>query len=117
MNNPQAQTGGADAQQRLPNKVNQFLFDLKNEACEHGFKAGESWTLQLATDTELTDLKRFHHPIISLRLEPVALLNVYQQVKDKLKQSFSADDAALTPGELAGNEKKLLVAFPARITR
>lgn len=117
MSKSQTPEGGTAAQLHLSNNVNQFLFDLKNEATEHGFKTGESWNLELATDMELTDLKRFHYPVISLRLDPSTLLNVYRQVKGKLNQQFSADDVVLTSAILADNDKKFIAAFPNRIPR
>ena len=58
--------GNADAQQSLlAGQVNLFLFDLKNEANEHGFKPDESWNLQIATDDEIISLKKQYHPVIS----------------------------------------------------
>jgi hypothetical protein len=64
-----------------------FLFDLKNEASEHGFKADESWILQLSTDEEIADLKRQYYPVISSRLKPAALLEVFQSGKTKITAS------------------------------
>lgn len=67
--------GSANAQHRFPeDQVDLFLFDLKNEAAEHGFRAGESWHLQLVTEMELVHLKKYHHPVIALRLAPDYLL-------------------------------------------
>lgn len=110
-------TGRADAQDILAKQVNLFLFDLKNEAVEHGFKADESWTLQLVTEAEMTSLKRYHHPVVSLRLQPEALLTVFQQVKNKLHQSFSKTDMSITISDIIDNDKKHLAAYPARNVR
>ncbi|PTR00840.1 hypothetical protein C8P68_10168 [Mucilaginibacter yixingensis] len=118
MSNQQAHVGSADAQEQAMNsQVNLFLFDLKNEATEHGFKDGESWNLELVTETEMIDLKRHHYPIISVRLLPHALLKVYQQVKSKLQQSLTPAEASLTAGDLANTEKRHLAAYPARSNR
>jgi hypothetical protein len=118
MSNQQALAGSADAQQQLlTTQVNLFLFDLKNEATEHGFKPGESWNLQLATEDEKAGLKKLHHPIVSLRLAPHALLKAYQQVKAQLQQSLNKVDVALSAGDVANDEKKYLVAYPARHIR
>ena len=114
----QALAGSADAQQDiLSRQVNLFLFDLKNEATEHGFKPDESWMLQLATDAEITDLKKLHHPVLSLRLQPEALLQAFQQVKNKMQQSLSKTDMSVTIGDIIDNEKKLLAAYPIRSIR
>src|ERR1700744_996559 len=96
----QARARSADAQQLVTNQANLFLFDLKNEASEHGFKDEDSWTLQLATDEDITSLKRFHHPMVFLKLRPESLLNVFQQVKDKLQQALSKEELALTANDV-----------------
>jgi|GEM_PF-2575547 len=118
MNNQQSLAGGADAQQHfLDGQVNLFLFDLKNEAAENGFKAGELWMLKLATDTEMANLIKNHRPLVSLKLEPEALLNIYQQVKSKLHQSLSKEDTMLSAVDLKNGEKKHLAAYPVRKER
>ena len=118
MSNQQALAGGANAQQTfLAGQVELFLFDLKNEATEHGFKADESWNLQIASEEEMTTLKRQYHPVVSLKLQPDVLLNVYLQVKSKLQQALSKIDLALTDDDLSRDDKRHLAAFPVRITR
>lgn len=117
-NQTNAFVGGTDAQHHfLTNQVELFLFDLKNEASEHGFKPDESWALKLATEAEIAGLKRQFHPIVSLQLQSHALLKVFQQVKNKLQQSISRDDAALTASDLDRDEKKYMVAYPVRNVR
>jgi len=107
--------GYEDAQSHfLKKQVNVFLFDLKNEAIEHGFKPDEYWELQMTTEAEVSVLKKHHYPVISLRLQPNALLKVYQQVKCKLQQSLSKGDIALTEIDLTRDEKNYLTAYPVR---
>ncbi|HVS92727.1 MAG TPA: hypothetical protein VHE59_11875 [Mucilaginibacter sp.] len=118
MNTQQALVGSADAQQNfLAEKVNVFLFDLKNEASEHGFKAGESWNIRVATDNEITGLRRNNHPVLSLKLQSNELLRAYLHIKGRLEQSLTKDDIALTADDLAKNEKWHLAAYPARSFR
>jgi len=104
--------GGVRAQQLLTRQVNLFLFDLKNEASEHGFKADDSWTLQLATDQEMAALKKLHYPLISLKLSPDILLKVFQQVKDKLQQSLSQQEEELTVKDLIREGIGTMAAYP-----
>lgn len=107
--------GSADAQHNfLLSQVELFLFDLKNEATEHGFGKNDPWHLQTATDKELTDLKRQNHLVISVRLQPDLLLKMYQQVKSKLQQSLSVNDAGLTVADLIAGEKMHLAAYPTK---
>lgn len=100
-----------EAQQAALSKVNLFMFDLKNEAQERGFKADDSWTLELATEKDLNTLRRAHHPIVLMKLAPSILLKVYQQVKSQLNQLASATDEALTDEDILTNEKKYLAAY------
>lgn len=118
MSTQKALMGSADAQQNfLVEKVNLFLFDLKNEACEYGFKAHESWNIRLATDKEITGLRRNNHPVLSLKLPANELLKAYLHVKGKLEQSISNEDMVLTADDLARNEKWHLAAYPERSFR
>lgn len=118
MNNQRALVAGADAQQHfLDNQVNIFLFDLKNEASEHGFKLGESWNIQMVTDDEIISLKRTHYPVIYMRLKPQALLHVYEQVSIKLQKFTNKSDAIVSEADLTRDGKNHLVAFPIRNSR
>lgn len=118
MNNERALVAGADAQQHfLDSQVNIFLFDLKNEANEHGFKLGESWHVQMVTDDEIASLKRIHNPVIYMRLKPPVLLHVYQQVKIKLKYLVNKDDATISVADVSRDGKNYLAAYPLRNSR
>jgi hypothetical protein len=113
MSDQQAPTGNAQAHSNhLAAEANLFLFDLHNEATERGFKQPNQWQLQLATDSEISYLKKHHHPIVTLRLQPDALINVYQQVKYQLQQLLSKEDNELTSAGIVRDEKKHLVAYP-----
>jgi len=116
--NEQALAAGADAQQHfLADKVNIFLFDLKNEAVEHGFKSGDSWSLQMANDNEIVNLKRTHNLVISMRFKPYVLLQAYQQVKGKMQQSANQIETDLSVNDLIREGKQHLVAYPLRTSR
>jgi len=113
MSTPQrAFSGNADTQ-NLARQVNIFLFDLKNEATEHGFKSDDSWTLQLATDADMVSLRRNHYPMVSVKLCPDALLNVFQQVKGKLQQALSMQEVELTVDDLTRDGITQMTAYPA----
>jgi hypothetical protein len=117
-NNQQALAGDADAQRHfLTNQVNLFLFDLKNEATEHGFRTEDSWTLQLATEEQIIGLKRQHHPMISLRLHPDILLSAFRQVKTKLQQSLNKQELALTISDIGREGISQIAAYSSREPR
>jgi len=118
MSNDNVLGATADAQQQfLDNKANIFLFDLKNEAAEHGFKHGESWHLQIATDDEVVRLKRLHYPVITMKLKPNALLGVYQQVKSRIKQYVDKSENELSETDLIRDGKHHIAAYPLRAFR
>ncbi|AYL99006.1 hypothetical protein [Mucilaginibacter celer] len=101
---------------QLAIKVNLFMFDLKNEATELGFKAGETWALELVSDIEAKHLKKQHQPVVSLSLQSSALLSAFREVKNKLQQTLTPQDMLLTTNDLNRDEKKYLVAYPVRNT-
>lgn len=110
--------GSASAQhQSLNGQAAIFLFDLKNEATEHGFGESGSWTLELATEGELRSLRRLHHPVIALRLKPHDLLNIFKQVKSKLQQPLTRQEMELNANDMTMNNKNQLVAYPAQKAR
>ncbi|MGN6638642.1 MAG: hypothetical protein ACTHJ8_06995 [Mucilaginibacter sp.] len=105
--------GSANAQQdALTRQVNLFLFDLKNEACEHGFQSADAWTIQMASNDEMTLLKKQHHPFIALHLYPDALLNVFLRVKLKMQQPLSKQEMSLTISDLTRDNFEYLAAYP-----
>ncbi len=111
-------TDGAIAQQHLEDKqVNLFMFDLKNEATERGFKHDNVWTLQLASDEEMAGLKRLYIPVISLRLKPQSLLNIFKQVRTKLQQALSETELAIAAVEIERKDKIYIAAYPAAIVK
>lgn len=114
MSNQKNATVNAAEQQTILGKVNLFLFDLKNEAKERGFKPHDSWILELATDNDLRLLRRSHHPIILMKLQPTILLRVYLQIKSKLNQAHSDTDLALTNKDITNNEQQYLVAYAVK---
>lgn len=91
--------------------ANLFLFDLKNEATEHGFKADQAWALQLSTVAEIAALKRLYHPLVTVRIDPAAMLQAYRLVKARLQQPLTDADDALTEAAIVRDELTHLAAF------
>lgn len=109
-------TDVATAQQLLEDKqVNLFLFDLKNEATERGFKSDNQWTLQLASDEEMAGLKRLYFPVVSLHLQSNSLLNIFKRVKSKLKQDLSDTELAIATADINRDDKKFMAAYPTKV--
>lgn len=114
----QAFAGDTDAQRHyLTNQVNLFLFDLKNEAAEHGFRVEDSWTLQLATEEQTISLKRHRHPMISLKLHPDILLSAFRAVKIGLQQPLSRQESEVTVSDIGREGISVIVAYSSREPR
>ncbi len=109
-------TDVATAQQLFEDKqVNLFLFDLKNEATERGFKSDNPWTLQLASAEEMAGLKRLHFPVVSLRLQSNSLLNIFKRVKSQLKQVLSETELAIATADINRDDKSYIAAYPTKV--
>ncbi|WP_426587504.1 hypothetical protein [Mucilaginibacter sp. R-33] len=87
MSNQQPPMRAADAQRHLlSGQVNPFSFDPKNEADELGFKPGEPWNPQIATENEMIGLKKQYHPVISLRLQVQTLLTDQSEITANVRR-------------------------------
>ncbi|MDB4920610.1 hypothetical protein [Mucilaginibacter sp.] len=64
-----------------------YLYDLMNAAKEHGFKADDSWELNMVTDSGRSKLQKDYYPAIAMKILPEMLLQVFNSTKSGLKQS------------------------------
>jgi hypothetical protein len=66
-----------------------YLYDLMNAAKEHGFKADDSWELNMVTDSGRSKLQKDYYPVVAVKILPEMLLQVFHSAKSALKQTFS----------------------------
>lgn len=95
----------ADAQTRV------YMYDLMNEAKEHGFKADDIWQLNAVTEAEKIKLQRDYYPAIATKVYPEILVQVFQQIKAKLKQSLNLQEQEMNTRSVLKEDLTYIVAF------
>ncbi|HTI57767.1 hypothetical protein [Mucilaginibacter sp.] len=88
-----------------------YVYDLNNCAREFGFKDDEGWELSLATQDERKALEKKYYPIVSTKVLPEILVELFGLVKDKLEQARSNIQNQLDAGNKADSNMQYLVAF------
>jgi hypothetical protein len=95
-----------------------YLFDLNNCAREFGFKADEGWELCLASQEEKKALEKQYSPIVSTKVLPEILADLFNSVKTGLSQVKSGIQNSI---DVKGNglrDLQYLVAYnPKRLIR
>ena len=98
-------------------QVNLYLYDLQNEAREHGFKNDDSWTIIMVTDNDRLQLQKNYYPVVSQSLNPDVLWLFLHHVKTKLNQSLSKDEEAADVLTIIRDELKYIVAYNSKRQR
>jgi len=88
-----------------------YLYDLNNCAKEFGFKEDEGWELSLATDEEKKSLQKKYYPVISTKVVPEILTELFNNVRSKLSQAKSNIQNKFDTDNLAAHNLQYLVAF------
>ena len=88
-----------------------FNFQLKNSADECGFKADDSWTVQLANEEEMNKLRRNYIPSVISSITSNQLIEVYKTVKMKLKQIEDEEVASLSKKDIERLKLNYIVAY------
>ena len=98
-------------------KASEFIYDLGNAALENGFKADESWEVQIATAAEKTALEKNYRPIVVTSVPTELLSATFALVKEQLNQTIKAQ--VLTPPDRFEKEAKYeyLVAYNSNRVR
>lgn len=88
-----------------------FNFQLKNSADECGFKADDSWTVQLANEEQMNTLRRAYIPSVISPISPSQLIEVYKTVKMKLKQIEDEEIANFSKKDVERLKLSYIVAY------
>jgi hypothetical protein len=88
-----------------------YLYDLTNLAKEHGFKADDSWEFSMVTNADRLKIQRNYFPTAATKMGPEILLQVLNQVKSRLNQSYTRDDNSIDKRTIIEDELDYLVAF------
>lgn len=94
-----------------------YVYDLNNTAREFGFKHDEGWELNVATQEEKIYLEKKYHPIISSKMMPEILSEMFGLVKSKLTQTAANISNNLQTGTIQNPELQYLVAFNPKRSR
>jgi len=94
-----------------------YLYDLMNEAKEHGFKADDQWNLSLVTDAERSSIQRDYFPAVASKVSPELMLQVFQSIKSGLQQPLNTEEMQLDSQAILKRGLKFIVAFNPKRTR
>lgn len=99
------------ANQNVAYQARLYVYDLNNCAKEFGFKDDEGWELSLATLEGKASLHKKYHPVISAKVVPEILAELFSQVKSQLVQAKSNIQNNFNAEGLGAVDLQYLVAF------
>jgi len=88
-----------------------LVYDLMNEAKEHGFGAEDKWTLIVVNDQEQARIKKDYYPVLTNKPATDDLLQVFRSVKTELKQSLSKEESQMDTMTLLNEHLNYIIAF------
>lgn len=88
-----------------------YVYDLKNEANEHGFKAEDRWTLNLVSDSEKTRIQREYYPAVVSKVSKDVLLDVFQTIKLEMQQSLTSEEELMDIKSVLNSELNYIIAY------
>lgn len=95
-----------------------YAYDLGNRANEHGFKADEGWELGMASVEKKASLEKQYHPVVSLKVIPENLAELFRLVKDRLSEIRPGYIGLSNPTPGLDQDLQYLVAYsPKRVIR
>ena len=103
-------------EQNIETQTRIYVYDLMNEAKEHGFKDEDTWELSMVTEAERSRIQRNYYPAVASKVFPEILLPVYQSIKSRLKQSLSKEEEEMNNSTILRDDLKYIIAFnPKRV--
>lgn len=97
--------------QKIAFQAKLYVYDLNNCAREFGFKDDEGWELNLVSNEERTSLQKRYHPMVSTKVVPEVLAELFNEVKSQLVQAKSNIQNKLDVERLGVQDLEYLVAF------
>jgi hypothetical protein len=97
--------------QKVEFQAKLYVYDLNNCAREFGFKDDEGWELNLVSNEEKTSLQKKYYPVVTTKVVPEVLAELFTQVKDQLVQAKSNIQNKLDMERLSVHDLQYLVAF------
>jgi len=97
--------------QKVALQAKLYVFDLNNCASEFGFKDDEGWELNLVSNDEKVSLQKRYYPMVSTKVVPEVLAELFNEVKSQLVQAKSNIQNKLDTDRLTAHDLQYLVAF------
>lgn len=97
--------------QTIEREARAYVYDLMNEAKEHGFKEDDKWTLTLVTESEQKKIKADYYPAVVNKVSPEILLQLFQAVKSGLHQSLSKEELLIDTKTILDGDLNYIIAF------
>jgi hypothetical protein len=94
-----------------------YVYDLMNEAKEHGFKADDTWELSLVTETDRVRIQKDYYPAVASKALSDILLQVFQSVKSELHLPLSQQEEQMNSQSILKDELKYIIAFNPKRAR
>jgi len=103
--------------QTIEKQISTHMYYLTNEAKKHRFKAEDTWTTRLVTDTEPTRTRKDHYPVIANRLSPEVLSDFFYSIKALPGQPLSKEIRLIDGNSTLQSDLKYIIAFNFKRTR
>lgn len=97
--------------QSVEREAQSYMYDLMNEAKEHGFKAEDKWTLCLVTKSAQEQIKKDYYPTVVNKVAPEILLRLFHLVKSGLHQSLSKEELLIDTKCIIDGQLNYIIAF------
>ena len=97
--------------QSVESEARSYMYDLMNEAKEHGFKAEDKWTLCLVTKSAQEQIRKDYYPTVVNEVAPDALLQLFHLVKSGLHQSLSKEELLIDTKSIIDGQLNYIIAF------
>jgi hypothetical protein len=97
--------------QKVEFQAKLYVYDLNNCAREFGFKDDEGWELNLVSNEEKATLQKRYYPVVTTKVVPEILAELFNEVKAQLVQAKSNIQNKLDTDRLSVHDLQYLVAF------
>jgi hypothetical protein len=94
-----------------------YVYDLMNEAKEHGFKADDTWELSLVSEVDRVRIQKDYHPAVSRKVVSEILLPVFQAVKTQLHMPLSQMEEQMSNQSVLQDQLQYIIAFNPKRAR
>ena len=94
-----------------------YVYDLMNEAKEHGFKADDTWELSLVSETDRVRIQKDYYPAVASKSLSDTLLQVFQSVKSAMHSPLSKEEELMNNQSILNDGLKYIIAFNPKRAR